>query len=210
MDYYKILCLEKNCSENDIKKAYHKLALKWHPDKNKSAEAVEKFKEISNAYQVLSDPQKRQEYDNRGQRGRPINFNFHDPFSVFKKFNRNFTTSFSFSSNNMNVNFKSSQTRIVNGMRTVTHTETKNGAKFITIETYNGAGYMIKKEEFKNGERINEKKIQNKEKVNVNVAIPDGATPGQLINFQVKNRNFSFKCPGDKKPGDVVNLTLEL
>ena len=54
------------------------------------------------------------------------------------------------------------------------------------------------------------KKIQNKEKLNVNVAIPKGCTPGTLINFQVKNRNFRFKCPDDKKPGDVVNLVIKL
>jgi DnaJ-class molecular chaperone len=56
MDYYKILGVDKNASATDIKKAYRKLALKYHPDRNKGdKEAEEKFKKISEAYAVLSD-----------------------------------------------------------------------------------------------------------------------------------------------------------
>jgi len=67
-DYYKILELPKDCPEDDIRKAYKKLALKWHPDKNGQNEdalkiAEAKFKEISEAYAVLSDPQKKRRYD---------------------------------------------------------------------------------------------------------------------------------------------------
>jgi curved DNA-binding protein CbpA len=56
-DYYEILELPKNASEGDIKKAYRRLALKWHPDKNpdNGKEAEKRFKEISEAYEVLSD-----------------------------------------------------------------------------------------------------------------------------------------------------------
>ncbi|KAM7264719.1 hypothetical protein ACFE04_002402 [Oxalis oulophora] len=71
LDYYKILQVEKNAKEEDLKKSYRKLAMKWHPDKNpnnkKQAEA--KFKEISEAYDVLSDPQKRAIYDQYGEEG---------------------------------------------------------------------------------------------------------------------------------------------
>lgn len=63
-DYYKILGIEKNTNAEDIKKAYRKLALKWHPDKNPNNKvAEEKFKKISEAYAVLSDPEKRKDYD---------------------------------------------------------------------------------------------------------------------------------------------------
>ncbi|KAI4353361.1 hypothetical protein L6164_002319 [Bauhinia variegata] len=71
VDYYKILQVDKNAKDDDLKKAYRKLAMKWHPDKNpnnkKDAEA--KFKQISEAYDVLSDPQKRAVYDQYGEEG---------------------------------------------------------------------------------------------------------------------------------------------
>ncbi len=64
MDYYKILGVNKQSTPAEIKKAYRKLALKYHPDKNKGDKAAEaKFKEISESYAVLSDPEKKQQYD---------------------------------------------------------------------------------------------------------------------------------------------------
>ncbi|CAG2058544.1 unnamed protein product [Timema podura] len=68
-DYYKTLGLSKGASDDDIKKAYRKLALKYHPDKNKAAGAEEKFKEVAEAYEVLSDKKKRDIYDQYGEDG---------------------------------------------------------------------------------------------------------------------------------------------
>jgi len=66
-DYYQILGVDKKASVDEIKKAYRKLAVKWHPDKNPNNKAAEeKFKKISEAYAVLSDSQKRQQYDTFG------------------------------------------------------------------------------------------------------------------------------------------------
>ena len=65
-DYYKILGIEKSSSQDEIKRAYKKLAVKHHPDVNKEAGAEAKFKEINEAYQVLSDPQKKSSYDRFG------------------------------------------------------------------------------------------------------------------------------------------------
>ena len=69
-DYYEVLGVSKNASEDEIKKAYRKIAIKWHPDRNPgSKEAEEKFKEAAEAYDVLHDPQKRQQYDQFGFNG---------------------------------------------------------------------------------------------------------------------------------------------
>jgi curved DNA-binding protein len=68
-DYYEILGVSKNADEKTLKAAYRKLALEWHPYRNKSAEADKKFKEISEAYEVLSNPQKKQAYDQYGHAG---------------------------------------------------------------------------------------------------------------------------------------------
>ena len=68
-DYYKILGVDRNANENEIKKAYKKLAIKWHPDKNNQSEEAQKlaektFRDINDAYSVLSDPKKKNMFDN--------------------------------------------------------------------------------------------------------------------------------------------------
>jgi len=68
-DYYQTLGVSKQASGDEIKKAYRKLALEWHPDRNKSADATEKFKAINEAFEVLSDSQKRARYDQFGHAG---------------------------------------------------------------------------------------------------------------------------------------------
>uniref|UniRef100_A0A8C4QB58 DnaJ homolog subfamily B member 13 n=1 Tax=Eptatretus burgeri TaxID=7764 RepID=A0A8C4QB58_EPTBU len=97
-DYYRILGISKDATDEDIKKAYRKMALKWHPDKNKSPEANERFKEIAEAYEVLSDPQKRETYNSFGEEGLKggvggnagpgaTSFTFHgDPHATFASF----------------------------------------------------------------------------------------------------------------------------
>jgi curved DNA-binding protein len=85
-DYYKILGVDRKASEEDIRKAYRDLAKKYHPDRNPGdKQAEERFKDINEAYQVLSDPQKRGVYDRVGsdysnwqRRGAPGNFNWED------------------------------------------------------------------------------------------------------------------------------------
>lgn len=67
VNYYEILSVHKSASDDEIKKAYRKLALKFHPDKNKAPEAEEAFKKVSAAFQCLSDPQKRAHYDSYGE-----------------------------------------------------------------------------------------------------------------------------------------------
>lgn len=78
-DFYKTLGISKTANDDEIKKAYKKLALKYHPDKNKETNAEDRFKEISQAYEVLSDKDKRSNYDRFGEEG--INSRYGDHMS---------------------------------------------------------------------------------------------------------------------------------
>ncbi|XP_055990816.1 dnaJ homolog subfamily B member 6 [Sorex fumeus] len=102
VDYYEVLGVQRHASAEDIKKAYRKLALKWHPDKNpeNKEEAERKFKQVAEAYEVLSDAKKRDIYDKYGKEGlnsgggggshfdRPFEygFTFRNPEDVFREF----------------------------------------------------------------------------------------------------------------------------
>jgi len=79
-DYYEILGVSRNATKEEIKKAYRRLALKYHPDVNKSPDAEEKFKEISEAYAVLSDDEKRRQYDLYGHEGIGAKYTYEDIF----------------------------------------------------------------------------------------------------------------------------------
>ena len=79
-DYYDILGVGRGIGEEDIRKAYRKKAMEFHPDRNKSADAEEKFKEINEAYQVLTDSKKRTQYDRFGHSGVSANGGFDRPF----------------------------------------------------------------------------------------------------------------------------------
>lgn len=79
-DYYEVLGVDQDASQREIKKAYRKLALKYHPDKSDDPDAEEKFKEISEAYAVLSDEEKRQRYDRYGHAGIDQEYSYEDIF----------------------------------------------------------------------------------------------------------------------------------
>ncbi len=82
-DYYKLLGVSKDVSQDDLKKAFRKLAMQYHPDRNSAKEAEDKFKEINEAYAVLSDPEKRKQYDMFGAEGFGQRFSNDDIFSNF-------------------------------------------------------------------------------------------------------------------------------
>src|SRR5919202_1868515 len=91
-DYYEVLSVSRNATEEEIKRAYRKLAVKFHPDKNPGdASAEEKFKELGEAYDVLMDADKRAAYDRYGHAafaqggGGFGRGGFHDPFDIFRE-----------------------------------------------------------------------------------------------------------------------------
>lgn len=85
---YEILGLDNNATDDEIKKAYKKLAIKYHPDKNKDIGADEKFKEISNAYQILTNRKEHMTNDKHRSQGFPSHFRggFVNPDELFKQF----------------------------------------------------------------------------------------------------------------------------
>ena len=91
-DFYKILEIDKSATENEVKKAYKKLAFKYHPDKNKSPDAESKFRDISEAYDILMDADKRRMYDNFGYEAVSGEIPQVNPLDLFQSlFNVDFT-----------------------------------------------------------------------------------------------------------------------
>src|SRR6266513_6139089 len=90
-DYYEVLGVGRDATDEEVKRSYRKLAVKFHPDKNPDdPHAEENFKELGEAYDVLIDPDKRAAYDRFGhaafsQGGTPFRGGFHDPFDIFRE-----------------------------------------------------------------------------------------------------------------------------
>ena len=109
-DYYNILEINRNASKEEIKTAYKKLALKYHPDKNQTNKelAEDKFKEVSEAYEVLSDESKKKNYDI----GNNISVSNQNPFDIYNNIFSNHNSIFDIHINNMNSfsNFTSTNT----------------------------------------------------------------------------------------------------
>jgi len=89
-DYYKVLGLEKGATEKEIKKAFRSLALKYHPDKSKDPDAVNKFRSVAEAYEVLRDPERRKQYESMGHQGFYSNTGYQPNTDDFKDLFKDF------------------------------------------------------------------------------------------------------------------------
>lgn len=161
-DYYDILGLQKNASEQEIKKAYRKLAIKYHPDKNPdNKDAEEKFKEAAEAYSVLSNPEKRNRYDQFGHQGlggnsgfgggmnmEDIFDSFGDIFGGFSGFgNRNSNRNRILRGSNLRIRIKLKLNEVCEGTTKKIKVKKLVLAKnisFTTCETCNGTGQITR------------------------------------------------------------------
>jgi curved DNA-binding protein CbpA len=156
VNYYEVLGVKEDATNEEIRKAYKKLAIKWHPDKNPDNKefAEEKFKSISEAYNVLSDPKKREEWENYRNGGFNGDFNMNDfemndPFEMFNSFfgknpfddffnnNNDFNFGFGEFNNGDGISKSVKKTTVIKDGKTVTRTETttidKNGNKKVEV-----------------------------------------------------------------------------
>ncbi|ASS46875.1 DnaJ C-terminal domain-containing protein [Candidatus Karelsulcia muelleri] len=161
-DYYEILGISRDATTDEIKKAYRKLAIKYHPDKNKEKQAEEKFKEAAEAYDILSNPEKKKRYDQFGHsQGDSGGMNMEDIFTNFGDifgdiFGDAFNGSFSGFSNYKNKNIKGSDLRIrvklslneiLRGIEKkikVQRMKMAKGVEFIFCKNCNGTGQITR------------------------------------------------------------------
>ncbi len=175
-DYYEILCVERHASQEEIKKAYRKLALKYHPDRNPgNQEAEDKFKEAAEAYDVLRDPEKRKLYDLHGHAGvEGAGFRgFRGAEDVFSSFSDLFEDFFGFSTGqrrgprngpeagsdlryDLTISFREAALGAEKEIDIVRYencsacngTGAAEGSEIVTCPTCNGAGQVVRTEGF--------------------------------------------------------------
>lgn len=193
MNYYTVLGVEKNSTADEIKKAYRKLSLRFHPDKPNGDET--KFKEINEAFQVLGDTEKRQMYDNQGN---PRNIhrqnNFDDVFKMF--FDQNSFPPFFDQGNGFPPNIKI----VHNGVPINFGRQIKRPVpicKTITLsfkDAFNGVNYPIMIERW-----IAVSNVKKMEREKIYVDIPKGIDDGEIIVIKNKGNVIDSQNKGDIK-----------
>jgi DnaJ-class molecular chaperone len=190
-NYYTLLGVSKESTQEDIKKAYKKMAMQWHPDKNQDdpEKAEKKFKDIANAYQILSDPQKKHIYDQFGENG--LNN---------KMSNGNFRN-FSFNSNGQPMDPNDMFKQFFGGASNVNRKQRKRTSKNVIYnlhctlyELYTGTTkqIVIQKPTYD----IN-RRVINKSTKTLTINIVPGWKDGTKITFHNEAGDYSDNLPGD-------------
>ncbi len=231
-NYYETLGVDKNASSDEIKSAYRKLAKQYHPDLNKSEDAATKFKEINEAYECLSDPQKKANYDQFGSSEGPQGFGsnagggfsgfggFEDIFNMFSGFGGNGARASSKTQGEdinvrINISFKEA---CLGGSKSISisriescddckGTGAKNGKEFTTCSSCGGTGQV--------------KKVQNTlfgQMVNVTTCSQCGGT-GKIIKekcsscggkgYNKRARTMTINIPAGVNDGQILTLRNE-
>ncbi len=223
MDYYKILGVNKDATDVQIKKAYRKLAIKWHPDKNKDnkEEAEKKFKEVAEAYQVLSDKDQRKKYDMFGKNGlnnnfRPnmdgFHFKFNNgrgdgsfPFSPEDIFRNFFGTNNVFDINDDLDNFNRGFNINRRNRRNSRRKKKKGDSVYYDINCTLEDLFYGSTKRFKITRKIFRNDRLEKENEIISINIQPGWKEGTKITFEEKG-----DCLPNLDPGDVIFVIKEL
>jgi len=214
---YERLNIKPTATENEIKKSYRKLSLKYHPDKNKSEDSKEKFQEINQAYGVLSDNEKRKEYDMIGMdifnNNNKVNFDGFDIFNSFFRFNQNEAKDNCTASLNVTLKqiYQKSKVKVVfqkkiyckkcNGYGT------KNGKNPICnicngqgrVTQLRQMGPMIQQVVFPCNECRGKGKVEIKDKCN----------ECNGLGYSLKEDNYKFKLTHDMKDKSTITISEE-
>lgn len=203
-DYYKILGVSQTAEPDEIKKTYRKLAVKYHPDKNpkNKKQAEERFKEISEAYYILNDPQRRQEYDlmkkggagmfGQGNFAQARGFNFEEIFGGFRN-SQSSGRGFEDIIENLFTGSASSQQR---GCRYSSGTQDRSEI-YTEVQADIETTLNISKALAASGGKVQFKDNHNKK---ITVRIPANTKDGQKMRLARAGRD----CPACHHPGDLI------
>ena len=208
--HYENLGIDKKANQSEIKKAYRTLSLKYHPDRNSTEEAKTKIQDVNAAYEVLSDPEKKQAYDNELNGVNQHPHHFHNMNAGFNDINSMFNMMFNGGGMNMSMNGNMPNVQIFrNGNRT-THVFTSNTSigkppeitkqVEITMEqSYLGITIPVEVDKW-----VQENNNRRNERITLNLEIPAGITNNENIILR-NSGNENQQSKGDIK--FIINIT---